>query len=103
MSINSNMKNYILEEKIKKRSLSGATKETWGNEINIKVSFYPVDERMINNLVELKECTYTGLTTYKNFKNSTYRLSDNKEVYSIIKAKGSGKYTQLFLKELSNV
>lgn len=97
-SINRDMELVLLETKIKIRTPSGATKETWGNPIDIEVAIYDIDDRINTQSVRFNDSSHTGLTRYKDIKEGINRLRKGETVYNILSAKTKGRLTQLYLK-----
>ncbi len=98
MSINANMEPIELETKIKTRTPSGATKETWENTTTIEVAIYDIDDRINTQSVKFNDSSHTGLTRYKDIKEGINRLRKGNTVYNILSAKTKGRLTQLYLK-----
>lgn len=97
-SINRDMEPMLLESKIKIRTPSGATKETWGNPIEINVAIYDIDDRINTQSVKFNNSSHTGLTRYKDIKEGINRFRNGDTVYNILSAKTKGKLTQLYLR-----
>lgn len=97
-SINRDMKPILLESKVKKRTPSGATKESWEKSIDIEVAIYDIDDRINTQSVKFNDSSHTGLTRYKDIKEGVNRLRKDNTVYSILSAKTKGRLTQLYLK-----
>lgn len=97
-SINRDMESILLESKIKIRTPSGATKETWDKAITIDVAIYDIDDRINTQSAKFNDSSHTGLTRYKDIKEGINRLRKGDTVYNILSAKTKGRLTQLYLK-----
>lgn len=102
MSINSEMRSYSLQRKIKIRTESGATREEWDAGRIIMVTVKKTNDLLHTQSVRYNESTHTGLTRCKYIKPYVNRLkkTDTGEIYEIISATNDGRFNNLLLKKV---
>lgn len=99
MSINRDMKTYMLQKKKTGRTESGANHEEWIDVDVILVSIKKVNGMRVSGNVRYAEASHTGLTHYRNIRSGTYRLLDKDgTVYEIMDANTDERLTNLVLK-----
>lgn len=100
MSINSNMKDYMVESKVKIRTASGADRQEWTENRPIKASLFKTNELRQTQSLKYSESTHTGLTRCKYIKANTNRLKEMETgtVFEILSATSDGRMTNLLLK-----
>lgn len=99
MSIQSNMKPYVLQKLITAQDEYGYKTETWVNVSDIEVSINSVyaNGNSSDGLVYRNKIT-TGITAYKQFEQGTkYRLYSESAIYNI-KDYIASRFTQLSLR-----
>lgn len=98
MSVITDMKPIILQEKVKIESPSGATKEEWQDAKSIDVALYLTNDMKYTQSVRYNESSHIGLTFYKDIDKNKNRLRLDNIIYTITKANPKGRYTTLLLK-----
>lgn len=98
MSIVTDMKPIMIQEKVKSNSPSGAEKEEWQDVKSIDVALYLTDDMKYTQSVRYNESTHTGITFYKGLDKHTNRFKDGSIIYTIIKLNERGRLTTLLLK-----
>lgn len=100
MSVITDMKPIILQEKVKSKSPSGATKEDWRDIKTIDLALYLTDDMRYTQSVRYNESSHTGLTFYKDIDKSNNRLRLGNTIYTITKVNPKSRLTTLLLKVL---
>lgn len=100
MSINRDMRRYMLQKKQKIKSASGAEKYIWVDEGQIDVAVYLTDQVTISINERYKDATHTGLTHCKSIDSKIYRLKSDDKVYQIESCNTQLRLTNLILKEV---
>lgn len=98
MSINRDMKKYVLERKETTRTPSGASREEWRRVKEIMVAVYEKNDMRVVSFEKYMKSTHSGLTHYKEIKADGYRLIRNGTVYEITDCNTEGRLTNLLLK-----
>lgn len=98
MSINRDMKKYMLQENHPVRSPSGAEKDNWIDVKEIDAAVYKKNDMKVVASEKYIESTHTGLTYYKDIKSDSFRLVRNNTVYVIMDCNPEGRLTNLLLK-----
>ena len=98
MSIISDMKPIILQEKIKVISETGAIKYKWVDVKEINATVYLVNDMRNTQSIIYNESTHVGLTYYKDIGNNSNRLKDGETIYTITKINPRGRFTSMLLK-----
>lgn len=98
MSVITDMKPIVLQEKIKIISPSGATKEEWQDAKSIDVALYLTNDMKYTQSVRYNESTHTGITFYKGLDKHINRFKDVDTIYTITKLNERGWFTTLLLK-----
>lgn len=100
MSIASNMKKYMLQEKKEVRGPSGAKKTVWTDVKEIDVSIKKTSSVLNTQSVRYNESTHIGITFYRNIKIGLNRILEGSKVYDITDVT-AGRQTVLLLKEVN--
>lgn len=102
MGIMTKMKPYVLQNKTKIRSGSGASKKTWTDGATVDVAVYEKNEYLNTQSARYNESSHTGLTYAKNIKAFKNQLKDpvTSEIYEIKSAVSGGRMTNLLLKKV---
>lgn len=102
MSINANMKSYMVETLVKIRTASGADRREWTPSRPIKVSIVKTNELRQTQSLKYSESTHTGLTYCRYIKANTNRLKsiETGEIYEILSCANDGRLTNLILKSV---
>ena len=103
MSINSNMKQLILQVNEEVITPSLARKKEWVDKEPILISIYETDSRVTTNNARYGESSHLGLTFNKSVLASKNRLKDGDTIYQINGVVPQGRLNQLFLKVIENV
>lgn len=98
MSVNRNMKKYMLQENKPIRTPSGAEKDNWTDVKEINVAVYKKNDMKAVASEKYIESTHNGLTYYKDIKSDSFRLASNNTVYVITDCNTEGRLTNLLLK-----
>ncbi len=98
MSINRDMRKYVLERKETTRTPSGASREEWRRVKEIMVAVYEKNDMRVVSSEKYMKSTHSGLTHYKEIKADGYRLIRNGTVYEITDCNTEGRLTNLLLK-----
>jgi len=98
VSVITDMKPIILQEKVKIESPSGAIKDGWQDVKSIDVALYLTDDMKYTQSVRYNESSHIGLTFYKDIDKNKNRLRLDNIIYTITKANPKGRYTTLLLK-----
>lgn len=101
MSINRDMRKYVLQKKIVTRSeKSNAPIEEWVSKGTIDAAVYFMSENRITGSKRYKEATHVALTFCRNFKANQIRIVDGDHTYEVISVNPSGRMQELILKEV---
>lgn len=98
MSINRDMKKYVLEHKETARTPSGALREEWRRVKEIMAAVYKKNDMRVVSSEKYMKSTHSGLTHCKEIKADEYRLIRNGTVYEITDCNTEGRLTNLLLK-----
>lgn len=98
MSVITDMKPIILQEKGESNSPSGAEKEEWKDIKTIDLALYLTNDMKYTQSVRYNESTHTGITFYKGLDKHTNRFKDGSTIYTITKLNERGRLTTLLLK-----
>lgn len=98
MSIITDMKPIILQEKVKIENPSGAIKEEWQDAKSIDVALYLTNDMKYTQSARYNESTHTGITFYKGLDKHTNRFKDGSTIYTITKLNERGRFTTLLFK-----
>lgn len=98
MSINRDMKKYMLQHNGPVRSPSGAPKDRWTDVREIDVAVYKKNDLKVVASEKYIESTHTGLTYCRDIQADTFRLVLNDVIYTITDCNTEGRLTNLFLK-----
>ena len=98
MSINRNMKPYMLQENQPKRSSSGALVDNWVDIKEIDVSVHKKNDLKVVASEKYLESTHTGLTHFKDITADKFRLKKDGKIYQITDCNTEGRLTNLLLK-----
>lgn len=98
MSINRDMKKYILQQNKTIRSPSGAPKDKWVDVQEIDVAVYKKNDMRVVASEKYIESTHSGLTYCKDIKADTYRLVCGDIIYDITDCNTESRLTNLLLK-----
>lgn len=98
MSVITDMKPIILQEKVKIESPSGAIKEEWKDIKTIDLALYLTNDMKYTQSVRYNESTHTGITFYKGLDKHINRFKDGSTIYTITKLNERGRLTTLLLK-----
>lgn len=99
MSINRDMKEYILQHNEPGRTPSGAEKASWMDKGTILVAVYKKNDLKVSVSERYIESTHTGLTHCKNIDSAGYRLvGQDGAVYEITDCNTESRLTNLLLK-----
>lgn len=98
MSINRDMKTYILQHKETHRTESGAEKEEWVNQCDIKAAVYKKNDMKVTASEKYMQSTHSALTWHKDINADGYRLVRDGVVYDITDCNTEGRLTNLLLK-----
>lgn len=102
MSINTSMKDFVLQSKMKVRTASGAENYNWDQGRPIQAVVKKKSDRLNTQSVKYNESTHIGLTRCKYIKAHTNRLMavDTGDCYDILSATNDGRITNLLLKRV---
>lgn len=98
MSVNRDMKEYMLQINNQGRSSSGALVDNWGNNRKISVAVYKKDDMRVFASEKYVESTHIGLTYFKNAVADKHRLTRNGVIYNIESSNPDGRLAVLLLK-----
>lgn len=98
MSINRDMKKYMLQHNEHVRSPSGAPKDNWVDVREIDVAIYKKNDMKVVASEMYIESTHTGLTCCKDIQADAYRLIRGGTVYDITDCNTESRLTNLLLK-----
>lgn len=98
MSINRDMKEYILQHNEPVRTPSGAEKASWVDTGKIRAAIYKKNDLKVSASEKYIESTHTGLTRCKDIDSDGYRLARNEVIYEITDCNTEGRLTNLLLK-----
>lgn len=98
MSINRDMKEYILQHNEPSRTPSGAEKASWVSKGVIRVTVYKKNDLKVSASEKYIESTHTGLTRCKDIDSDGYRLVRDGVIYEITDCNTEGRLTNLLLK-----
>lgn len=98
MSINRDMKKYMLQHNDPVRSPSGAPKDIWTDVREIDVAVYKKNDLKVVASEKYIESTHTGLTYCRDIQADTFRLVLNDVIYTITDCNTEGRLTNLLLK-----
>ena len=98
MSINRDMKTYMLQRNESIRTLSGAEKNDWKYIGLIRVAVYKKSDLKILTSEKYTESTHTGLTYCKEIDSNGYRIVRDNVIYEVIDCNVEGRLTNLLLK-----
>lgn len=99
MSINRDMRLYVLQKKENVRTDTGAEKVSWIDAGTITAAIRKKDElRMVAN-ERYRDATHTGLTYRKDIQTFQFRILDgSKIIYDITDCNTEGRLTNLLLR-----
>lgn len=97
MSINRDMKKYMLQKNVPTKSPSGAIKDVWTDVQEVDVAVYKTDELKVVASEKYTQSTHTGLTRYKDI-TADNRLKKGDTIYEITSCNTEGRLTNLLLK-----
>lgn len=100
MSINSDMKKYMLQKNVPTKTPSGAMKDAWEDVQEIDVAIYKKNDFKVVASEKYTESTHTGLTHFKAIM-SEHRLIKNGITYVITDCNTESRLTNLLLKVVS--
>ena len=98
MSINRDMRKYMLQENHPVRSPSGAEKDNWIDIEEINAAVYKKNDMKVVASEKYIESTHTGLTYYKDIKSDLFRLVRDNTIYEITACNTEARLTNLLLK-----
>lgn len=98
MSVNRDMKKYMLQENKPGRSSSGAGKANWVDVKEIDVAVYKKNDMKVVASEKYIESSHTGLTHCRDIAADKYRLVRGGVVYQITDCNSTGRLTNLLLK-----
>lgn len=99
MSINQNMKKYILQVRTIRESPTGAEEFEWVDFKEIDVAIYKTSDTLNTQSVRYNESTHVGITWEKEIKEHECRLRDVAgTIYGITAVDALSKRTTLLLK-----
>lgn len=99
MSINTDMKSYLLQKNEPIRTESGANRDHWVAVERIDVAVYKKNDLRTTTSIAYTDSTNTGLTWYKGFvKAVKYRLVLGKDIFDIMDSNADSRLTNLLLK-----
>lgn len=98
MSINRDMRKYMLQENNPVRSPSGAEKDNWIDVREINAAVYKKNDMKVVASEKYIESTHTGLTYCKAIKSDVFRLVRDNTVYAITDCNTEARLTNLLLK-----
>lgn len=100
MSINRDMKPYMLQRKGKVRTESGQERTTWEDVFLVEVAVYKNSDMITTASVRYNASSHTGLTHHKGIKEGVNRLKNEDTVFQIIGCNTKPRLTNLMLKEV---
>ena len=98
MSVNRDVKKYMLQRNEPIRSPSGALKDNWTDVREINIAVYKKNDLKVVASEKYIESTHTGLTYCKDIQADVFRLVRNNSVYAITDCNTEGRLTNLLLK-----
>lgn len=102
MSVNRDMRMYMLQENQPVRGPSGAVKDNWVDVKRIPVAVYKNSDMVTTASARYNDCSHTGLTYCKEFEEGRYRLNIGGRVYQVIGCNTRPRLTNLQLKEVKD-
>ena len=97
MSINRDMRKYMLQKNVPTRSPSGVMKSVWTDVQEIDVAVHKTDDLKVAASEKYTQSTHTGLTHFKAITADNRLVKDN-TVYEITSCNTEGRLTNLLLK-----
>ena len=98
MSINRDMKPYMLQRNEPVRSPSGAPKDNWINVRQIDAAVYKKNDMKVSASEVYLESTHSGVTRYKGIESGCYRLVRDGVIYQVTGFNPEGRLGNLLLK-----
>lgn len=98
MSVNRDMKKYVLQKNTPTRSPSGADKDNWADAGEIDAAIYKKNDMKVVASEKYVESTHTGLTYCKDIKSDKSRLVRDGVIYVVTDCNTEGRLTNLLLK-----
>lgn len=98
MSVNRDMKRYVLQENRCVRSPSGAVKDDWVDVMPIDVAVHKKNAMKTVASEKYIESTHTGLTYYKGIETDRHRLVKDGTVFLIMDCNSESRLTNLLMK-----
>lgn len=98
MSINRDMRKYMLQENHPVRSPSGAEKDNWIDVREINAAVYKKNDMKVVASEKYIESTHTGLTYYKGVKADSFRMVHDNTIYAITACNTEARLTNLLLR-----
>lgn len=98
MSVNRDMKKYMLQHNETVRSPSGAEKDNWVDVRDIDVAVYKKNDMKVVASEKYIESTHTGLTYCKDIRADSFRLVKGGVTYMVTDCNTEGRLANLLLK-----
>lgn len=98
MSVNRDMREFVLQHNEPTRSPSGAAKDNWVEKGRIQAAVYKKNDMKVSASEKYIESTHTGLTYCKDLDSDGYRLVRDGVNYVITDCNTEGRLTNLLLK-----
>lgn len=98
MSVNRDMKSYVLQENRCAKSPSGALKDDWVDVMPIDVAVHKKNDMRTVTSEKYIESTHTGLTYYKGIRTDRHRLVRDGTIYLIMDCNLESRLASLLLK-----
>lgn len=102
MSITRDMKEYILQRKIVKRTASGAENISWQDVSRIDAAIYKKNDFKTVASEKYIKATHTGLTKYRDLCADKYRLVGDGIIYAITDCNTESRLTNLLLEVIAD-
>lgn len=101
MSINRDMRKYMLQENQPIEGKSGAERENWVDVNEIEAAIYKKNDMKVAASEKYIKSTHTGLTHYRLIAPGKHRIVKDGVIYQIEDCNPQGRLTNLLLKVVS--
>ena len=98
MSINRDMRKYVLQVNIPTKSPSGAKKPNWTDVEEIDVAVYKKNDFKMSTSERYMTSSHTGLTYFRDIQADRNRLVKDGVAYEITDCNPDGRLVNLLLK-----
>lgn len=98
MSVNRDMKEYILQHNEPVRTPSGSRKDVWVDKAKIQAAVYKKNDTKVAASEKYIQSTHTGLTFCRDIDSDGYRLVRDGVAFDITDCNTESRLTNLLLK-----